>query len=137
MVRGVDTTLVGDLAHITPVAQKIAERPWSEAAGPRDTSIWPNPPLGPHALPVHFLEGSANGSQLQVTLEYSPHRLGFLRHDDELLFLVDVAKGNVSAHPEAFGFGGGNLVPNSFRDHLPLELSKGQQDVEGQSAHTV
>ena len=34
-----------------------------------------------------------------------------------------------------FALGGGDLVPDPFPDDLPLELGKGQKDVEGQPAH--
>jgi hypothetical protein len=35
-----------------------------------------------------------------------------------------VAEWHGSADPEALSFGGGDLVPHAFPDHLPLELGE-------------
>src|SRR5262249_14654990 len=44
-------------------------------------------------------------------------------------------EGNGSADPEAFALGGRNLVAHPLADDLALELSKGEQHVEGKPAH--
>ena len=55
--------------------------------------------------------------------------------DDELAVFDVVAERRHAAHPHALLLGGGDLVADPLADHLPLELGKGQQDIQGQPSH--
>jgi hypothetical protein len=137
MVTGVDLPLVGDFSNVAAVLEEIAQRARFESAATGDPAILPYSPFGPYRLLVHFLGEKADGAQLQIGPEYPADRLGILRHDDELLTLVDVTQRNVAAHEKAFPIGCGHLVSDPFRDHLPLELGEGKKHIQGQSPHTV
>ena len=64
-----------------------------------------------------------------------PYALGFwFIHRQDLVHDV-VAQRDHTAHPHAFPFGGGYLVPDPFTGDFPFELGKGEQDIQGESAH--
>ena len=57
-------------------------------------------------------------------------------NDLELLVDAAIAERHGSADPEALALRGCNLVAHPLADHLPLELGKGEQHIEGEPAHT-
>ena len=74
-------------------------------------------------------------SQFKIQLENGPDGLGLGLVDDELLVPGFVAQRNGAARPFALLAGSRNLVPDPLGGQLPLELGKGQEDVEGQPTH--
>ena len=68
-------------------------------------------------------------------MEDEADSLGFLLDNGDAPVIHDVAEGQGAAHPQPLALGGGDLVPNSFRCNLPLELGERQQHIEGQPSH--
>jgi hypothetical protein len=60
---------------------------------------------------------------------------GFFRDDSHLAIFHGVAKREAASDPDALLLGGCNLVPDALRSNFPFELSKGQENVEGQASH--
>jgi hypothetical protein len=67
-------------------------------------------------------------AQPQIVPEDFADERRIFRNDLELLADASVAKGNRSPDPEALAFGGGDLIPDAFPDHLPCELAKSASD---------
>ena len=57
--------------------------------------------------------------------------------DNELLIDAGVAERDRASDPDALAFGGGDLVADALPDDLALELGKGQQHVERETAHAA
>ena len=55
--------------------------------------------------------------------------------DNELLVPGVVSERHGAAHPFALPAGGGNLVAYPLGGELPLELGKGEKDIEGEPPH--
>ena len=91
--------------------------------------------LGDDASAVEFGDQLAEGFQLEIEPEDGADGLGLGLVDDELLVLGVIAQRHRAAGPFALAPGGRDLVPDPLGGQLPLELGKGQQDIEGQPAH--
>ena len=57
--------------------------------------------------------------------------------DDQLAVADLIAQRRPAAHPDALLAGGRDLVADALADQLPLELGKGDEDVQGHAAHGV
>ena len=71
----------------------------------------------------------------EIKTEQGPNslRLGLVHH--QLLVLDVVAERRQPAHPHSFLLGGRDLVADTLRRDLALELGKGEQHVQREPAH--
>src|SRR5207247_8048487 len=91
--------------------------------------------LCPEPEAVGLVLYPAHATELTIQGEEAAHRFGLGWVDDERAFARIIAERRVTAHPHALLLRGGDLVADPFAGDLPLELSKGQQHVEGQPPH--
>src|SRR5215212_1731255 len=119
-------SLVHRFAPVKPVVEKLVDEPLVD----RIAALVPDTLLGqlPHE--------PGGRSELDEALEDAPDqsRLALVHLEPAVLDVV--AERRPAPHPHAAGTGGRELVPDPLPDHLPLELGKGQQYVEGQPPHT-
>src|ERR1700730_7034938 len=64
-----------------------------------------------------------------------PDLLCFRFVDMKLSVLVVVAEGNNTTHPHPLFLRGGDFISYPLSRDLPFKLSKGQQNIEGQTTH--
>ena len=84
-------------------------------------------------------QGIAMESSLhfEVAPEDSPHLLGILRYDGDLLVDTGVAERDGAADPNAFFLGRGDLVADPLANDLAFKLGKRQEHVESQAPHAA
>jgi hypothetical protein len=87
--------------------------------------------LAANAQPVKLSLERKHAAKFQVSLEDQFDGFGLGRVDDQTPADNVVAKWNVAAHPHALAARGRKLVPDALACDLPLELGKGQENVEG------
>src|SRR5947208_2210938 len=93
------------------------------------------PLLADDPLSVQFLLEQAHRAHNAVTAEDVPNPVRFGGNDNELAIANLISERRHAAHPNSFLLRGGNLVANALAGDLTLELSKGQQHVQGQPTH--
>src|ERR1700733_8618871 len=135
MVCGVDFAAVDQLTDIASVLEEVVEPSLAEPPSSNHPSAGEASGFGLEAYPVKLLKERTDRAYLQILLKYPTHRLGLVRHDDELLVLVDIAKGDRASHPEPLAPGRGHLVPDPFGDDLAFKLGKGQKHVQRKPPH--
>src|SRR5580700_10966992 len=84
---------------------------------------------------IEFVLEQPHRAELLVSGKDQPNRVGLLGHDDELALLYRIAERGDPAHPHALLLRDSDLVADPLADDLALELSEGQQDVEGEPPH--
>src|SRR5215207_5148062 len=129
--------LMVQLADIDAVAQQIGEG----AIGQRhaaDGSARAERPQSRHdaTLPQLALQ-DGEGSQREIAPEDQPDGFGLVLPDDELAVAHLISERDDAADPDAPALRGGNLVADALARDLTLELSEGQEHVEGQPAHAA
>src|SRR5437660_5960557 len=135
LLTGEDLALEGDLADVEPVAQKMGERAageWDAAnRAPRleRSHLSDDPPL------AKVGHQQVEAAKLQIPPKDGPNALSLLFDHDDLAVLGLVSERGHAADPEPLALGGGDLVADALGGNFPLELSKRQQHIEGQSAH--
>src|SRR5258708_5257694 len=87
--------------------------------------------LAPNATPVEIRPQLRNAAEGEVLPEDQADAVGLLVIDHELAILDVVTERDGAAHPHALAARGRKLVADALARELPLELSEGEQDIEG------
>jgi len=124
--------LVANLTDVGDVREQVVQRLLVEGSSAASSALPRRPALGSPAPAVEFLHDRQQRLPLQVHLKDLADAIGFGLVHDELRVDHRVPQDRHPARPLALATGGRDLVPRPFRDHLPLELSKRQQDIQHQ-----
>src|ERR1700737_2777237 len=84
---------------------------------------------------VGLLLDPAHAAELTIESEDAAARPRLRRVDYERALARVIAQRHIAAHPHALFLRGGDLVADAFAGDLPLELGKGQQNIERQAPH--
>src|SRR5437870_1006438 len=135
LLAGEDLALEGDLADVEPIAQKMGERATGEwdaanrAPGLERSHLGDDPPL------AKVGHQQVEAAKLQIPPKDGPNALSLRFNHDDLAVLGLVSERGYAPDPQSLALGGRDLVSNALGGDFPLELSKRQQDVQGQPPH--
>src|SRR6516162_6079643 len=113
----------------------MGERAHSKADAAPRAAISATIDLGANTAAIKLDDQCAQGSKFKIAGENGQYGLGLAGHDHELLIHTAVSEWHRSADPNSLTLGGGDFVAHPLANHLPLELGKGQQHIEGKPAH--
>jgi hypothetical protein len=125
VLSGIALTFVHGLADIESVVEELIDAAFVDGFAA----------LSANALLGKLASQIGRGAEADEALEHHADGrcLGVIH--DELTVVDVVAERRPAAHPHAAGARGGELVANALADHLALELSEGEQDVQRQPPH--
>src|SRR6266436_6517213 len=135
MLPGVELALVGNLTDVNRVREQLVEVPAREGFAAALAAACRRAALCPEPEAVGLLLDPAHAAELTIKSEDAANSLRLGRVDNERALARVIAEWHVAAHPHALLLRGANLVADPFAGDLALELSKGQQHIEGQPPH--
>jgi len=135
VLAGVELALVCNPTDVNRVRQQPVEVPAREGFSAALDAARRRAALCAEPEAVGLLLDPAHAAELAIKGEDTTHGLSLNRVDDERALACVVAERHVAAHPHALLLRSGDLVADPFAGHLALELSKGQQHIEGQPPH--
>src|SRR5215208_6759070 len=135
MLTAVNLAPVNHLADIEAVLEQMRERPHPEGAPTDGAAIRELSRLAADASPVEVVRQPTDGATRKIALKDRADSRGFGRHHHDLLIHRRVAERDWPPDPDALAFGRRDLVAHPLPDQLPLELGKGQQDVQREPPH--
>ena len=127
--------MIADLSRIGEVIQNLRNGVFREGLARVRMAPLAGPSLRGPAAPVQFFRHRQYTVMLQVQSEDLPHDDSFWLVDQQSAALGSdiVAQRRNPSHPFALPPRRRHLVPCPFADDLPLELSKGKQNVQCQA----
>src|SRR5437879_3855742 len=96
------------------------KRPAATRCSVRGRALFCRPPLA-----VGGLFEAAHAAEVEIKRKDAAYRFGFGGINDQLALMHVVTERRVAAHPHAFLFGGGDLVPDPLASQFPFELREG------------
>src|SRR6516162_7492200 len=126
---------VMDFTEIDPVLEEVGEGAISEGNAAIVFGDFRVTALGDDAALVEISHQAGKGFALQVPAKDGSDRLGLGLVDDKLLVPGIITQRDCPPGPFALLSGGGDLVPDPLGGKFPLELGKGEKDIERQPAH--
>src|SRR6266446_1979775 len=135
MLPGVELALVRNLTDVNRVGEQAVNVPAREGLAAAFDAARRRAALCAEPDAVGLLLDPAHAAEVTIESEDMAYRLGLGRVDDEGAVGGVIAERHDTAHPHALLLRGGDLVTDPFAGDLALELSKGQQHIEGQPPH--
>src|SRR5437763_15200586 len=106
--------LVFDLADIEPIAQEIEQRSALEQNAAADSTGCEQPFLCSDILISEVAHHRVHPTEFEIASVDQPDPFGLVFDDGDLAVLHLVSKGQGTADPKPFSFGGGNLVADAL-----------------------
>src|SRR6266404_5981343 len=102
----------------------MGERPHPKAPPADGPAVRQPPRLAANSPPIEVLRQRADGAKLQIARKDRANRRSLGWYHKDLLVHGRIAERHRTADPNAFAFGGSDLVAHPLPDQLPFELSK-------------
>src|SRR5215472_11817326 len=122
-------------APVNSILKHQIERPTGEFLAAVLGAVGPNPSFAPYPRDCKLLLERTNRLECKITPINVDNGAGLFIIDHQLTVFHVVPKRWHATHPHALFLGGGDLIAHPLANHLPLELSEGQQHVERQPSH--
>src|SRR3984893_16291836 len=135
MLAGIELTFVRNLSGVNWVREQCVEMTAREGFAAALGAIRCRAAFRPKPETVGLLLDPAHAAELPIESEDAAHTVGLGRVDHERALARVIAQRDIAAHPHALLLRGGDLVADAFAGGLPLELGKGQQNIESPARH--
>src|ERR1700736_5666604 len=126
---------MGYLAAVKPVLKDQIKRPTGELLTPIFGAVATHAALALDPGVSKLDSKRVNRLEREIAPVDLDNDAGLGIVDDQLAVFHVITEGRHAAHPHALFLGGGDLVADAFARDFPLELGKGQKDIQRQPPH--